>query len=52
MARQKEETEEITVCPECGSTHLTRDYERGELVCEKCGLVLDDNFIEIGRAHV
>ena len=21
-------------CTSCGSTHLTRDYERGELVCD------------------
>ncbi len=45
---EKEKPEEITVCPECGSKCLTRDYERGELVCEKCGLVLDDNFIDQG----
>ncbi len=35
-------------CPECKSTHITRDYERGELVCEDCGLVLDDQFIDLG----
>ena len=48
MVKQREETEEIKVCPECGSHHLVRDYERGELVCEDCGLVLDDQFIDQG----
>ncbi|HLE98240.1 MAG TPA: TFIIB-type zinc ribbon-containing protein, partial [Candidatus Thermoplasmatota archaeon] len=37
-----EAVEEVTQCPECGSKALARDYERGELVCETCGLVLDD----------
>ena len=48
MAKDREQTEEITVCTACGSTHIIRDYVRGELVCEKCGLVLDDNFIDQG----
>ena len=39
---------EIEKCPECGSMHLVRDYDRGELVCEDCGLVLDDQFIDQG----
>ena len=37
-----EEAEEVTRCPECNSGHLSFDYERGELICEECGLVLDD----------
>lgn len=28
-------------CSSCGSSHLTRDEVRGELVCADCGLVLD-----------
>ena len=48
MAKVREGTEEIEVCPECGSHHLVRDYERGELLCEDCGLVLDDQFIDQG----
>ena len=40
--------DEITRCPECGSTHLVRDYERGELVCMDCGLVIDDSYIDQG----
>jgi transcription initiation factor TFIIB len=36
------------VCPECGSSHLVRDYVRGELVCEGCGLVVRENYIDKG----
>ena len=43
-----EEVDEIVRCLECNSTHLVRDYERGELVCEECGLVLDTQFIDQG----
>ena len=35
-------------CPECGSTNIIRDYERGELVCADCGLVLEDNIADEG----
>jgi len=42
------EVDDIVRCPECNSAHLVRDYERGELVCEECGLVLDDQFIDQG----
>jgi transcription initiation factor TFIIB len=40
--------DEQTRCPECNGTHLTRAYDRGELVCEDCGLVLDEKFIDQG----
>ncbi len=42
------EYEESNECPECGSQKLSRDYERAELVCEECGLVIDDEFIDKG----
>jgi transcription initiation factor TFIIB len=48
MGETEEKVEEVTRCPECDSTHLVRDYERGELVCEECGLVLDERFIDQG----
>ncbi|HEV8359422.1 MAG TPA: transcription initiation factor IIB [Candidatus Thermoplasmatota archaeon] len=35
-------------CPECGSTILAQDDRRGELVCQKCGLVLEDHAIDPG----
>lgn len=35
-------------CPECGSEHLVRDYARGELVCDACGLVVSESAIDEG----
>ncbi|MEE9173409.1 MAG: TFIIB-type zinc ribbon-containing protein [Thermoplasmata archaeon] len=35
-------------CPECRSSHLIRDYVHGELVCESCGLVVSESFIDPG----
>ena len=48
MQKEAESTGEVDKCPECGSRQLIRDYEKGELVCEHCGLVLDDQFIDQG----
>src|SRR3989441_5597221 len=42
------EVEVVNTCPECRSEHLVRDYERAEIVCEACGLVLDDFIIDEG----
>ncbi|NUN11191.1 transcription initiation factor IIB [Candidatus Micrarchaeota archaeon] len=35
-------------CPDCGSTKVSRDAERGEVVCKDCGLVLEDNVVQEG----
>jgi transcription initiation factor TFIIB len=35
-------------CPECGSVHLYRDDHRGELVCDDCGLVVNESEIDQG----
>ncbi len=40
--------EKISECPECGSRKLSQDYGRGELVCEECGLVIDETYIDQG----
>ncbi len=49
MATEKKKNiYEIDKCPECGSSQLVRDYERGELVCSNCGLVIDDSYIDEG----
>jgi transcription initiation factor TFIIB len=37
--------DEIDKCNECGSTHLIKDYSRGEVYCESCGLVIQDSII-------
>jgi len=35
-------------CPKCGSTNLIKDYDTGEEVCSKCGLVVSDDIIDTG----
>ncbi len=40
--------DEDRACPECGSEHLVRDYARGELVCDACGLVISESAIDEG----
>jgi transcription initiation factor TFIIB len=52
-SKQKEqeknaENQTETACPECGSRQLVHDYERAELVCQSCGLVIDDDIIDRG----
>ena len=33
----------VDKCPECGNRKLTRDYEKGEIVCTNCGLIVAEN---------
>ncbi len=35
-------------CPSCGSSDLIFDGERGELVCNNCGLVIEENATDAG----
>jgi transcription initiation factor TFIIB len=48
LNKNKQKIEETMNCPSCGSTHLTKDYTRAELVCEKCGLVIDAEIMDHG----
>ncbi|MHC1598979.1 MAG: transcription initiation factor IIB [Candidatus Methanofastidiosia archaeon] len=43
-----EGTKTKQMCPECGSNRLVRDFDRGELICATCGLVLKDKFYDMG----
>ena len=36
----------VVKCSDCDSKSLTRDYNSGELVCDDCGLVLEENVVE------
>lgn len=38
----------IDDCPECGSKSLGRDYERAEIICNNCGLVIDEKIVDTG----
>ena len=44
----KATAESQRVCPECGSTDLFIDRENGEVVCRKCGLVIDETMLDMG----
>lgn len=35
-------------CSECGNTRFVKDYERAELTCLNCGLVVKDRMIDMG----
>jgi transcription initiation factor TFIIB len=41
-------TEYTDICPECKSESLSRDYERAEIICNSCGLVIDENIVDGG----
>jgi len=43
-----DEEEEILECKNCGSTDIVADENRGELICEKCGYVLETRLIDEG----
>uniref|UniRef100_A0A7C3YCE1 Transcription initiation factor IIB n=1 Tax=Geoglobus ahangari TaxID=113653 RepID=A0A7C3YCE1_9EURY len=46
--KEIEREETIEVCPECGSPRLIRDYKRGEFICQDCGLVIEETYIDSG----
>ena len=35
-------------CPECGEVELIKDYERAELICTNCGLVIKEKIENLG----
>jgi transcription initiation factor TFIIB len=45
---KRPEVDEIRTCPECGGVHLVRDEQRGEVVCDACGLVISERSIDLG----
>ncbi len=36
-------------CPECKSTRIRKDDSKGELICEKCGLVISEDVVDLGK---
>lgn len=42
-------SDEQNVCPECGSTNLSIDSGRAEISCKRCGLVIQDSIMDMGR---
>ena len=48
VKEEKQKIEETIKCPKCSCTNLSRDYNRGELICNDCGLVIEEDFIDHG----
>jgi len=42
-------TSYIKKCPECGSTNLRYNKGKGEVICNDCGLVLEDKMVDFGQ---
>ncbi|MEA3329790.1 MAG: TFIIB-type zinc ribbon-containing protein [Nanoarchaeota archaeon] len=38
----------IKRCPECNSISLTYDEERGEVICNDCGLLIEEKMVDTG----
>ena len=36
-------------CPNCGSRKFLSDYDRGEVVCTRCGLLVNEHLLDMGR---
>jgi transcription initiation factor TFIIB len=36
-------------CPECGDKRMSIDEERGEMVCNGCGLVVSEDAVDLGK---
>jgi len=43
-----EQDAQMRVCPDCKSTNIVTDYKHGELVCKKCGFVLEQGMFDFG----
>lgn len=36
-------------CPECGSVNLTYDSQNGEIICNECGLIIEEKIVDTGQ---
>src|SRR3989344_2548765 len=36
-------------CPECQSVSLTYDEQKGEIICNECGLIVEDQMVDTGQ---
>jgi transcription initiation factor TFIIB len=44
----EQDADESVDCPECNSDNVVTDADQGELVCDDCGLVIDERQIDRG----
>ncbi|PSP27675.1 transcription initiation factor IIB 3, partial [Halobacteriales archaeon QH_2_65_14] len=45
---EQDEDEGVRECSECGSENLIKSSDRGELICDDCGLVVEEGNIDPG----
>jgi transcription initiation factor TFIIB len=36
-------------CPECNSVNLTYDDQKGEIICNECGLIVEEKMVDTGQ---
>jgi transcription initiation factor TFIIB len=46
--KDHKEHPKVQACPECGSSHLIKDYEQAEIVCMDCGVVVASKITDRG----
>ena len=39
----------VKTCPECGSVDLTYDEQKGEIICNECGLIIEEKMVDTGQ---
>lgn len=39
----------VKKCPECGSVNLTYDEQKGEIICNDCGLIVEGEMVDTGQ---
>jgi transcription initiation factor TFIIB len=39
----------VKTCPECGSIDLTYDDQKGEIICNECGLIIEEKMVDTGQ---
>ncbi len=39
-------------CPECGDSKFFANREKGEVICKKCGFVIEDSMVDFGRQRI
>lgn len=39
----------VKTCPECGSVDLTYDDQKGEIICNECGLIIEEKMVDTGQ---
>jgi transcription initiation factor TFIIB len=45
----KQKRMKIKQCPECGGHHLKAAKDKGEVICQKCGLVVEDELVDFDK---